>query len=89
MRIGYITLAVWGIPNAAQWETKLVHHKRADWLHIPFYSGSPTLQLEKQNYSWITSDGIGNISPAVRGGLNGLEPGKTKESAAKIGAFPT
>ena len=39
VQIGYTTPAVWSILNAAQWGTKLVPHKWADWLRDPLESG--------------------------------------------------
>ena len=41
-QIGYITPAVWGVPNALEWGTKSeVAHKWADWLHHPCRIGGP------------------------------------------------
>ena len=36
VRIRYKTPALWGILNAAPWETKLMRNKWADWPHNPF-----------------------------------------------------
>ena len=40
--MGYITLAVWGFPNALEWGTKsAVAHNWADGLHNPCCLGDP------------------------------------------------
>ena len=62
-RVGYITLAVWEVPNASKRgrNTKEAH-KKADWLHHPCSwggGGSPMLQSGGQNQKWPTKGRVG------------------------------
>ena len=41
-RVGYITPAIWGVPNPSQRGIiSTMDHKRADWLHNPCHLGGP------------------------------------------------
>ena len=61
-RIGYITLAVQGVPNTSEQGTELaVAHKWVDWLHNPC-NPTPTLQIGEQNQKRPTGGWIGYIT---------------------------
>ena len=48
-QIGYITLAVWGVPNASKQRRKsAVPHEGADWLHNPYRLGSQCFRAREK-----------------------------------------
>ena len=66
---GYITPALWRVPNTSERGTKsYVGQKWAWWLHNPRrLGGSPTLQSGGQKEMWATSGPSGYITPAIWG----------------------
>ena len=83
-RIGYITPAAWGVPNALERETKSeVAHKCADWLHHPCRMGGPQrlrrggkITIGPQMADWLHH-------PSRRGLPNTLGRGTNSEVAHK------
>ena len=64
---GYITHAIWEVPNASKRGTKpAVAHKWAWWLHNPcLVGGAQRFKAWEQNQQWITTRRSGYITPAV------------------------
>ena len=78
---GYITPAIWGLPNASEEEIKSQEaHKWASGLHKPCLVGGPQrFKTGEQNQQCITTRPGGYTTPAIWRVPNALEKGTKSE----------